>query len=90
MVPEAPEFPYRRVVSDLRSAIAEGRLQPGEQLGTEWDLAERYRTSRPTVRRAIAVLKSEGLVVSEQGRGTFVRPAPPVRLTVTAANYRRH
>jgi len=28
--------------------------------------------------------------VTEQGRGMFVRPRPPVRLTVTAANYRRH
>jgi GntR family transcriptional regulator len=34
--------------------------------------AEQYHTSRPTVRRAIAVLKAEGLVVTEQGRGAYV------------------
>jgi DNA-binding IclR family transcriptional regulator len=38
------------------------------------ELAERYRTSRPTVRRAIALLKAEGLVNTEQRRGAF-RPA---------------
>ncbi len=52
-------------------------------------MAQQYQTSRPTVRRAVALLKAEGLVVSEQGRGAFVRPKPPVRLLVTGANYRR-
>jgi GntR family transcriptional regulator len=42
------------------------------------------------VRRAVAVLKAEGLVITEQGRGAFVRPKPHVRLLVTGANYRRH
>ncbi len=67
-----------------------GRLAPGEQLSSEWELAQTYQTSRPTVRRAIAVLKAEGLVVTEQGRGAFVRPTPHVRLVLTGANYRRH
>ncbi len=53
-------------------------------------MAERYQTSRPTVRRAVAVLTAEGLVIMEQGRGTFVRPKPHVRLLVTGANYRKH
>src|SRR6266567_6092979 len=57
---------------------------------SENELARRYRTSRPTVRRAIAHLKAEGLVISEQGSGTFVRPKPRVRILVTGSNYRRH
>ncbi|MGH3718898.1 MAG: GntR family transcriptional regulator [Pseudonocardiaceae bacterium] len=88
--PEGPAFPYHRIVDDLRSAILAGRLAPGERLSSEWELAQRYQTSRPTVRRAVAVLKGEGLVITEQGRGTFVRSAPRVRLVVTGANYRRH
>ncbi|MHA6618050.1 GntR family transcriptional regulator [Pseudonocardia sp. DLS-67] len=83
-------FPYHRIVADLRDAIVSGELPPGDQLGSEWTLAERFGASRPTVRRAIAVLKAEGLVVTEQGRGTFVRPRPSVRLTVTGTNFRRH
>ena len=46
--------------------------------------------SRPTVRRALAVLKSEGLITTEQGRGAFVRPKPHVRLLVTGASFRKH
>ncbi len=83
-------FPYHRIVAELRTAILDGELPPGDRLGSEWELAERFRTSRPTVRRAVAVLKAEGLVVTEQGRGTFVRPRPTVRLTVTGTNFRKH
>ncbi len=85
-----PVFPYHRIVDDLRSAILAGRLAPGDRLSSEWELAQEYQTSRPTVRRAVAVLKAQGLVITEQGRGAFVRPKPDVRLLVTGANYRRH
>jgi len=88
--PRGPVFPYHRIVDDLRSAILAGRLAPGDRLSSEWELAQQYQTSRPTVRRAVAVLKAEGLVITEQGRGTFVRPVPHVQLVVTGANYRRH
>ena len=42
------------------------------------------------VRRAIARLKAEGLVVTEQGRGAFVRPKPQVRLLLSGTSYRKH
>jgi GntR family transcriptional regulator len=87
---ERSAFPYQRIVEDLRSEILAARRQPGERLPSEHDLAEKYQTSRPTVRRAIAVLKAEGLVVTEQGKGAFVRPTPHVRLLVSGTNYRRH
>lgn len=83
-------FPYRRIVDDLRAEITTGQRAPGERLPSEHDLAARYAASRPTVRRAIAVLKAEGLVVSEQGRGMFVRSTPHVRLLLSGANYRKH
>jgi DNA-binding GntR family transcriptional regulator len=40
----------------------------------ENELAARYHTSRPTVRRTLVVLKADGLLVPRQGSGTFVRP----------------
>lgn len=85
-----PSFPYRRILEDLRTEILTGSRAPGERLPSENDLAQAYDTSRPTVRRAIARLKAEGLVVTEQGRGAFVRPAPHVRLRLTGASYRKH
>jgi GntR family transcriptional regulator len=89
-MPETEEFPYRRIIDDLRDQILSGHRAPGERMPSEHELAEEYRTSRPTVRRALAVLKAEGLIVTEQGRGAFVRPSPHVRLLVSGANYRRH
>ena len=83
-------FPYQDVVAELRSSIQAGQLAPGQRLPSENELAERYETSRPTVRRAIALLKAEGLVSTEQGRGAFVRPKPHVRLVLSGENFRRH
>jgi GntR family transcriptional regulator len=83
-------FPAHRILDDLREEIMMGELGSGERLPSEHDLAQRYGTSRPTVRRAIARLKAEGLVITERGRGAFVRPDPHVRLLMTGASYRRH
>jgi GntR family transcriptional regulator len=83
-------FPAHRILDDLRGGILTGHLAPGERLPSEHALAQRYETSRPTVRRALARLKAEGLIVTEQGRGAFVRPGPHVRLLLTGASYRRH
>jgi GntR family transcriptional regulator len=83
-------FPYHDIVEDLRGAILEGRLAAGEKVPSENELAERYKTSRPTVRRAIALLKAEGLVNTAQGRGVFVRPKPHVRLLLSGQAFRRH
>ena len=83
-------FPYQRIVDELRAEILTGRRVAGERLPSEYELADHYGTSRPTVRRAVARLKAEGLVVTSQGRGAFVRPKPHVRLLITGSNYRKH
>ena len=83
-------FPYEGIVEELRTSILNGRLQPGERLASENELARQFETSRPTVRRALALLKAEGLITSEQGRGVFVRPKPQVRLLLSGENFRRH
>jgi GntR family transcriptional regulator len=90
-VPGASErFPYQRIVKDLRDGVLTGRLEPDRQLPSENELAAEYGVSRPTVRRALAVLRSEGLIVTRQGSGIFVRPRGQVGITVTGGNYRRH
>ncbi|WP_433624146.1 GntR family transcriptional regulator [Nocardia sp. CA-120079] len=64
---------YRQIAYLLRREIAEGVLGPGQQLPTEPQLAERYNVSLPTVRQALGVLRSEGLIQSRQGIGSFVK-----------------
>ena len=65
------------VASSLSREIAQGRLAPGAQLPTEATLAQTFGVSRNVVREAIARLRSEGRVWSQQGRGAFVSDAPP-------------
>src|SRR3954470_12612848 len=60
------------VASSISREIAQGRLKPGDQLPTEQALATTFGVSRNVVREAIARLRSEGRVWSQQGRGAFV------------------
>src|SRR4051812_32992770 len=83
-------FPYEDIVEELRASILDGRLDSGERLPSENELAGRYATRRPTVRKAIALLKAEGLVTTEQGRGVFVRSKPQVRLLLSGESVKRH
>src|SRR4051794_14138466 len=83
-------FPYEDIVEELRAAILGGELEAAERLQSENQLAERFGTTRLTVRRAIALLKAEGLVSTEQGRGAFVRAKPHVGLLLSGAAFRRH
>lgn len=70
---------YRQVANQLRAQIVAGEYSPGAQLPSERELVEHYAVSRPTIRQAIGVLRTEGLVVAEHGRGLFVRPKPVVQ-----------
>ena len=65
---------YAQLVSILRQSMAAGILRPGDQLPSEAQLCERYSVSPMTVRRAINMLVDQGVVIAEQGRGTFVKP----------------
>lgn len=70
---------YKQVADTLRAAIRGGELTDGAPLASETELMERYGVSRNSVRNAVAVLRVEGLVVTEHGRGTFVRAHRPLR-----------
>jgi DNA-binding GntR family transcriptional regulator len=65
---------YAQLVSILRQSMATGILRPGDQLPSEAQLCKRYGVSPMTVRRAINMLVDQGIVITEQGRGTFVKP----------------
>ena len=64
------------VASSISREIAQGRLRPGDQLPTEQQLAQTFGVSRNVVREAIARLRSEGRIWSQQGRGAFVADEP--------------
>jgi GntR family transcriptional regulator len=64
---------YQQIADALREEIVSGTRRPGDQLPSERDLREQWRVSQQTVRAAFDQLRAEGLVVSYQGRGVFVR-----------------
>ena len=65
---------YAQLVNILRRQIAMGVFRPGDRLPSESQLCQRYQVSSMTVRRVINILVEQGVVIAEQGRGTFVKP----------------
>jgi GntR family transcriptional regulator len=65
------EAMYRQIADDLRGKIESGEIAPGAQLPTEIALMAQYNASRNTVRDAIKLLTSLGLVEARAGQGTF-------------------
>ncbi|CAM3159807.1 GntR family transcriptional regulator [Saccharomonospora xinjiangensis] len=65
---------HRQVAADLRERITAGEYAPGDRLPSERTMIETYGVSRLTIREALGILRAEGIVVTEHGRGVFVRP----------------
>jgi DNA-binding GntR family transcriptional regulator len=70
---------YLQIADDLRDRILSGRLKAGDRLPSESDLMRDYDMSRTVAKMAINVLRSEGLITSHPGKGSFVRAAREVR-----------
>ena len=65
------------VAEDLARKVMDGTLEPGARLPTEAALCDQYEVSRTVIREAVARLRSEGLLLSHQGRGMFVANQMP-------------
>lgn len=68
-----------RLANDLRERLAAQEWARGERLPTEADLVTSYGTSRTTVRQALKLLESRGLIITRQGRGSFVAEESMIR-----------
>lgn len=64
---------YQQLRDDLVSRIAAGEWAPEEAIATEAELSQFYNVSTGTVRKAIDLLVSDGVLTRTQGKGTFVR-----------------
>ena len=63
---------YREIAADLQRRIASGELPPGEKLPSDAKLGTDYGASRNTIREAVKLLLTRGLVERRLNRGTFV------------------
>ncbi len=68
-----------RIADDIRAKIETGEYRPGQQLPTYDEVAEQYLCSIAVARRAVDLLKQQGLVITVQGKGSFVRERPHAR-----------
>ncbi len=69
---------YSQIVNIVKRNISAGTLSAGDLLPSESEFCRAFDISRSTVRQAVGILESEGLVVRKQGKGTFVA-APKMR-----------
>ncbi len=70
---------YRKIVQQLRDAIAAGKYAEGERIPSETQLSRTSGASRLTVARALRELERDGIIERRAGSGTYVKDAPAVR-----------
>jgi GntR family transcriptional regulator len=68
---------YLQLVDQVKVQIASGALHPGDQLPTVREVAANLRINFNTAARAYRILHEEGVLSTQQGRGTYVRGEPP-------------
>jgi GntR family transcriptional regulator len=72
--PQSATPVYVQVAGILRVRIESGRLLPDRPVPSESQLQQEFGVARGTARKAIALLREEGLVVTVKGRGSYVNP----------------
>jgi GntR family transcriptional regulator len=70
--PTGPVPPYKQIAEIIRQRIASGEYSKGTRIPTESEMVETWEVARTTARRAIALLRDEGLVYTVPQRGTYV------------------
>lgn len=62
---------YEEVLEQLKEALIQGELKPGDRFPTERELVEKFNVSRVTIRQALTVLEALGLIERKVGGGTY-------------------
>lgn len=67
---------YLQIIQQIESQVLSGRLKPGDQLPPVRELAQELNVNFNTVARAYRVMNNDGLISTQQGRGTFLLELP--------------
>ena len=67
---------YAQVIDELRRRIESGEYPPGSLLPSEHQLSEEFGMVRSTIVRALRLLRDDGWIETQQGKGSFVRGRP--------------
>jgi GntR family transcriptional regulator len=71
--PLAPVPRYRQIAGILRGRIEAGDLEPDRPIPSEAQIQQEFGVARETARKAVALLRDEGWVITVPGLGTYVR-----------------
>ncbi|TYP76547.1 GntR family transcriptional regulator [Paenibacillus methanolicus] len=67
---------YEKIFEALRDEILERKYEPGDRVPSEKELGDMYNVSRITSKKALELMASEGYIVRQPGRGSFVADQP--------------
>lgn len=67
---------YAQVVAEIQRRIESGEYPPGSLLPSEHQLSDEFQIARPTAVRALRLLRQDGWIETQQGKGSFVRGRP--------------
>ena len=84
------EPPYAQLARAIRERIAHGDYRAGDRLPSEAELCAAFAVSPMTVRRAVAELVREDIIITEHGRGTFVKAPQLAAATFDLADLMRY
>jgi GntR family transcriptional regulator len=70
--PTGPVPPYRQIAAIIQARIESGEYPQGSRIPTESEMVGTWEVARTTARRAIALLRDQGLVATVPQRGTYV------------------
>jgi GntR family transcriptional regulator of arabinose operon len=62
---------YQMVKDHIKHLLKSGTIPYGKKLPSEHELMDKFKVSRNTIRQAFGELAGEGLIIKEQGKGTF-------------------
>jgi DNA-binding GntR family transcriptional regulator len=78
----APVPPYQHIAEIIRRRIGAGQYRPDTRIPTESEIVGKFEVARTTARRAVHVLREEGLVCTVPNRGSYVTRQSPGRKVV--------
>jgi GntR family transcriptional regulator len=76
-IKDGPVAKWRQLAAILRNRIESGDLAPGDPLPSEVEIEQATGLARGTIRVAIRSLRDDGLIVTAQGKGSFVADVRP-------------
>ena len=73
--PYKPPRAFQEIADQIKKAILDRKLKPGERLPSERELAEQFQVGRLTIREALRSLETSGIITIRKGSGggAFVR-----------------